>query len=561
MKKTYSELTNDIIKLMPQFKKAFLYSLASGLLTLAPIAYMREVYGPVLDSRSTETLIYVTVLLIFVLLLDGVLENIRGKYLAIAALRLAELKSIRIFNAIFKATLQNNPPGATQALSNLNSIKNFFKSTAMMGIMEAPSALVFFILIFMIHPIMGIFSLIGAITMLLFGLLKERKVKPLIIESQRYSSICYGFITDISKNAMTVQAMNMKEALRKKWYVYFESEILSQAKASIEENSATTITKIVMIAQGSILLALTLWLSLIGVLSPQVGAYMIIAKLLGAKAVQPILILIKSMRQIELARESYDQLSQFLEKMPIPQKKLELPKPIGHLIVQKASINASNTKKVIVSDLNINLKPGRSLAIIGPSGSGKTSIAKMLAGVVKSSSGSVRLDGVDLYTWNKEEIGECIGFLPQEINLFEGSIKDNICRFSTPDENKLEKVIQLLNLNNVINKQVEGLDTIINDIGSNLSGGEKQKIGIARAMYGTPCYVILDEPDANLDEDGIQDIILMMENIKKENTTLIIITHNPIFLNKVDQILMIEGGTTKLYGASQKVIEHLNAKV
>jgi len=210
MKKTYSELTNDIIKLMPQFKKAFLYSLASGLLTLAPIAYMREVYGPVLDSRSTETLIYVTVLLIFVLLLDGVLENIRGKYLAIAALRLAELKSIRIFNAIFKATLQNNPPGATQALNNLNTIKNFFKSTGMMGVMEAPSALVFFILIFMIHPIMGIFSLMGAITMLLFGLLKERKVKPLIIESQRYSSICYGFITDISKNAVTVQAMNMK---------------------------------------------------------------------------------------------------------------------------------------------------------------------------------------------------------------------------------------------------------------------------------------------------------------------------------------------------------------
>ena len=560
MEKKYSELTSDILKLMPQFKKAFLYSLASGLLTLAPIAYMREVYGPVLDSRSTETLIYVTVLLIFILLLDGVLENIRGKYLAIAALRLAELKSIRIFNAIFKATLQNNPPGATQALSNLNTIKNFFKSTAMMGIMEAPSALVFFILIFMIHPIMGIFSLTGAITMLLFGLLKERKVKPLIIESQRYSSICYGFITDISKNAVTVQAMNMKEALRKKWYVYFESEILSQAKASIEENSATTITKIVMIAQGSILLALTLWLSLIGVLSPQVGAYMIIAKLLGAKAVQPILILIKSMRQIELARESYDQLSQFLEKMPIPPKKLELPKPIGHLIVQKASINASNTKKVIVSDLNINLKPGRSLAIIGPSGSGKTSIAKMLAGVVKSSSGSVRLDGVDLYTWNKEEIGECIGFLPQEINLFEGSIKDNICRFSAPDENKLEKVIQLLNLNDVIKKQAEGLDTIINDIGSNLSGGEKQKIGIARAMYGTPCYVILDEPDANLDEDGIQDIISMMVNIKNENTTLIMITHNPVFLSKVDQILMIEGGKPKLYGASQKVIEHLNVK-
>ena len=560
MKNKNSELTNDIIKLMPQFKKAFLYSLASGLLTLAPIAYMREVYGPVLDSRSTETLIYVTVLLIFVLLLDGVLENIRGKYLAIAALRLAELKSIRIFNAIFKATLQNNPPGATQALSNLNTIKNFFKSTAMMGIMEAPSAIVFLILIFMIHPIMGIFSLTGAITMLLFGLLKERKVKPLIIESQRYSSICYGFITDISKNAVTVQAMNMKEALRKKWYVYFESEILSQAKASIEENSATTITKIVMIAQGSILLALTLWLSLTGVLSPQVGAYMIIAKLLGAKAVQPILILIKSMRQIELARESYDQLSQFLEKMPIPQKKLELPKPIGHLVVQKASINASNTKKVIVSDLNINLKPGKSLAIIGPSGSGKTSIAKMLAGIVKSSSGSVRLDGVDLYTWNKEEIGECIGFLPQEINLFEGSIKDNICRFSAPDENKLEKVIQLLNLNNVINKQAEGLDTIINDIGSNLSGGEKQKIGIARAMYGTPCYVILDEPDANLDEDGIQDIISMMINIKNENTTLIMITHNPVFLSKVDQILMIEGGKPKLYGASQKVIEHLNVK-
>ena len=560
MKKTYSELTNDIIKLMPQFKKAFLYSLASGLLTLAPIAYMREVYGPVLDSRSTETLIYVTVLLIFVLLLDGVLENIRGKYLAIAALRLAELKSIRIFNAIFKATLQNNPPGATQALNNLNTIKNFFKSTGMMGVMEAPSALVFFILIFMIHPIMGIFSLMGAITMLLFGLLKERKVKPLIIESQRYSSICYGFITDISKNAVTVQAMNMKEALRKKWYVYFESEILSQAKASIEENSATTITKIVMVAQGSILLALTLWLSITGVLSPQVGAYMIIAKLLGAKAVQPILILIKSMRQIELARESYDQLSQFLEKMPITQNKLELPKPIGHLVVQKASINASNTKKVIVSDLNINLKPGKSLAIIGPSGSGKTSIAKMLAGIVKSSSGSVRLDGVDLYTWNKEEIGECIGFLPQEINLFEGSIKDNICRFSATDENKLEKVIKLLNLNNVINKQAEGLDTIINDIGSNLSGGEKQKIGIARAMYGTPCYVILDEPDANLDEDGIQDIISMMDKIKNENTTLIIITHNPIFLSKVDQILMIEGGKPKIYGASQKVIEHLNVK-
>jgi ATP-binding cassette subfamily C exporter for protease/lipase len=560
MEKKYSELTSDILKLMPQFKKAFLYSLASGILTLAPIAYMREVYGPVLDSRSTETLIYVTVLLIFILLLDGVLENIRGKYLAIAALRLAELKSIRIFNAIFKATLQNNPPGATQALSNLNTIKNFFKSTAMMGIMEAPSALVFFILIFMIHPIMGIFSLIGAITMLLFGLLKERKVKPLIIESQRYSSICYGFITDISKNAVTVQAMNMKEALRKKWYVYFESEILSQAKASIEENSATTITKIVMIAQGSILLALTLWLSLTGVLSPQVGAYMIIAKLLGAKAVQPILILIKSMRQIEFARESYDQLNQFLEKMPIPQKKIELPKPIGHLVVQKASINAINTKKVIVSDLNINLKPGKSLAIIGPSGSGKTSIAKMLAGIVKSSSGSVRLDGVDLYTWNKEEIGECIGFLPQEINLFEGSIKDNICRFSAPDENKLEKVIQLLNLNNVINKQAEGLDTIINDIGSNLSGGEKQKIGIARAMYGTPCYVILDEPDANLDEDGIQDIISMLVKIKNENTTLIMITHNPVFLSKVDQILMIESGKPKLYGASQKVIEHLNVK-
>lgn len=549
-----SELREAIWSLRGHLFLAGGVAVVAGLLSLAPIGYMRDVYGPVVDSRSSYTLAMATIILVGALALTGLIDWIRWKVLYAASVNFTQAISPRVFKAVFVANLRQNPPGSRQALGDIRVIRNFMSSAAMVALLDAPVAIIFLILVFFIHPTMGFLSLVGAITMLVLGLISERRVEPTIREAQRYSSAALGMITDATRNATVVQAMGMLPQLKKRWEGFQRSFLLNQAYASEAEAAGSALTKIVMLAQGSLLLAVGLWLSIVGILPPQAGAFLIIAKLLGARAVQPLMMVIKSRRQIEMVRDSFERLDEFLEKVPQRRPSMPLPPPVGHLTVEAAALKPPTARFPTISNVNLAVRPGECLAIVGPSGSGKTSLVRGLVGLWAPVAGSIRLDGVDMPAWDKAELGPYIGYLPQDVELFGGTVAENIARFGTPDPGHLSEVIALLGLQTLLEQLPDGVETQIGEGGASLSGGQRQRLAIARAMYGRPRLLVLDEPNSNLDEAGERDMLGAVAAAKQWGCAVVMVSHRRSVLSVVDLMLIVSAGHVRAFGPREKVL-------
>ena len=551
-----SDLRETVDRLRPHLVWAALFTTLASLLSLAPIGYMRDVYGPVLDARSDQTLLMVTLILVGALVIAGFIEWARARVLAAASVRFAEALSPRVFDATFRANLFRMQ-GARVALGDLRMLRNFIVSPSAVAILDAPMGLLFLVLVFMIHPVMGVFSLVGALIVFVIGLLAERRVRPLVTEAQRHSNAAQMFASDSGRNAQVIEAMGMLGAVRHRWLEMQNRFLRDQALASEAQSRGAAASKVVMLAQGSLLLGVGVFLTLIGVLPPQAGAYLIIAKLLGAKAIQPLMQVIQSWKQILAARDSWDRLGQFLTQIPEREKRMSLPAPSGHLTLENVAIRAPVTKQTILADVSFTLKPGRVLAIVGPSGCGKSSLARVLIGIWAPVVGSARLDGADVAGWDKAELGVHIGYLPQDVELFDGTIAENIARFGDVDMDKVREAATLAGLDPILADLPDGLDTDIGDDGCVLSGGQRQRVGLARAMYGDPRLVVLDEPNSSLDERGEADLLVAVAELKRRGCTVVVITHRRSLLPVVDQMLVLTDGRPRLFGPRDQVLAEL----
>ncbi len=561
MKKKLSqtELRSSVLENFSYIRNAFLFTLVANILSLAPVGYMKDIYGPVLNSRSEHVLLAVTVLLIGFLITSGVLEWIRFRLMQAVAVAFNEKMGVRVFEASYRNYLRSRSSNSRLALQDLKTIRTFISSPAMLALLDAPVSLLFISLVYFIHPRMGVVTICAVAILFLIGYLTELKVRPNVKQAQKANAQAQLYVADSAGNAQTIQAMGMIEAVQEKWEIIQREHISKMAEATSSQSFGAALSKLIMIGQGSVVIGIGCWLTLMGDL-PDGGGAMIIASIIGGKAIQPLVKLIASYKSIVTASDAFTRLEEFLAENPPPPLNMPLPAPSGVLHVDNLSARAPGSKAVILSNVTFSLKQGMCLAVMGPSGSGKSSLARMLVGVWPSLSGSIRLDDVDVYSWNKDELGAYLGYLPQDIELLEGSIAENICRFGDIDQSLLQTAIERVGLTEFIQNLPDKFETQVGEDGAVFSGGQRQRLGLARAIYGSPRFVVLDEPNANLDVEGNHALYKLLEQLKADGTTVVVVTHKKDILKFSDRILVMKGGKPKIFGPRDLVLDKLAGK-
>lgn len=555
----YSELRTTLFENASHIRNAFLFTLVANLLSLAPVGYMKDVYGPVLNSRSEHVLLVVTLMLVGFLVASGFLEWVRFRLMQAVAVAFNEKMGVRVFEASYRSFLRTRSSTSRLALQDLKTIRTFLSSPGMLAIMDTPVSIFFIALVYLIHPRMGVVTMCAVGLLFLIGYWTELMVRPGVKFAQKANAQAQLYVADSAGNAQTIHAMGMMRNVQNKWEEIQREHINKMAEATRSQSLGATLSKLVMIGQGSVVLGLGCWLTLMGEL-PDGGGAMIIASIIGGRAIQPLVKLIGSWKSIVTVGDAYTRLDEFLSENPPPVSGMTLPPPKGVLHVDNLSARAPGTKAIILSNVTFSLKQGMCLAVMGPSGSGKSSLARMLVGVWPSMSGSIRLDDVDIFNWSKDELGAYLGYLPQDIELLEGSIAENICRFGELDEAQLQKAIELVGLTDFINNLPDKLATQVGEDGTVFSGGQRQRLGLARAIYGNPRFVVLDEPNANLDVEGNHALYKLLQHLKEAGTTVVVVTHKKDILKYSDRILVMKGGKPKIFGPRDQVLDKLAGK-
>jgi ATP-binding cassette subfamily C exporter for protease/lipase len=555
----YSELRTTLFENASHIRNAFLFTLVANLLSLAPVGYMKDVYGPVLNSRSEHVLIVVTLMLVGFLVASGFLEWVRFRLMQAVAVAFNEKMGVRVFEASYRSFLRTRSSTSRLALQDLKTIRNFLSSPGMLAIMDTPVSIFFIALVYLIHPRMGVVTMCAVGLLFLIGYWTELMVRPNVKFAQKANAQAQLYVADSAGNAQTIHAMGMMRNVQNKWEEIQREHINKMAEATRSQSLGATLSKLIMIGQGSVVLGLGCWLTLMGEL-PDGGGAMIIASIIGGRAIQPLVKLIGSWKSIVTVGDAYTRLDEFLSENPPPVSGMTLPPPKGVLHVDNLSARAPGAKAIILSNVTFSLKQGMCLAVMGPSGSGKSSLARMLVGVWPSMSGSIRLDDVDIFNWSKDELGAYLGYLPQDIELLEGSIAENISRFGELDEAQLQKAIELVGLTDFINNLPDKLATQVGEDGTVFSGGQRQRLGLARAIYGNPRFVVLDEPNANLDMEGNHALYKLLQHLKEAGTTVVVVTHKKDILKYSDRILVMKGGKPKIFGPRDQVLDKLAGK-
>jgi ATP-binding cassette subfamily C exporter for protease/lipase len=517
---------------------------------------MFEVYGRVLNSRSVTTLAMLTLAVLLVYVVMEVLEWSRSELMREAGHWFDERLVPRVIDAIHVLNLQRGGAGQIQALNDLRTVRDFFHHPAVAAVMEAPVGIVFLLVLFLIHPIWGWAGLIGAVLQVGLAWWNESTTRPPLTQANRTAIAAQQSADGMLRNAEVVEAMGMMRALYGRWWRLQQEFLRLQALASDRAGVFAAITKWVQTVWGSLLLGLGAWLVLENVL-PGGAAMMIVGSVLAARVLAPLVQLVTQWRGVVGARDAWQRLEQLLQQVPPQPPVMSLPAPRGALSVEGVIVAPPGTQVPILRGVAFALQPGEALAVVGPSGSGKTTLARALVGLWPSAGGKVRLDGADVYAWPKAELGPYLGYLPQGVDLIEGTIAENIARFGDVDTPRVREAARLVGLDAFIESLPQGYDTPVGPEGVNLSGGQRQRIALARALYGDPVLVVLDEPNASLDEAGDAALVNAIRTLKARGTTFVVITHRTSVLVAIDKILVLADGMTKAFGPRDDVLAAL----
>ncbi|MFN3595378.1 MAG: type I secretion system permease/ATPase, partial [Thiobacillaceae bacterium] len=517
--------------------------------------YMFEVYDRVINSLNVTTLLMLTLLLLGLLALLEALEWVRGQVLHEAGLMLENHLGERVFDAVFAANLAR-PTGSAQPLNDLRTLREFLGSPALTAILDAPTASLFLLLLFLIHPALGGFALALAVVQVYIAYLTERTTNPPLTEANRMAITAQTYASNGLRNAQAIEAMGMLPHILQRWMGLQRRFLGKQAEASDHAGSKGAAAKVLQYILSSGLLGLSAWLLLEGSL-PGGGAMLIVAGILGGKTLAPLVQVIGGWKQVVGARLAWGRLDELLRQAPQRRAGMPLPPPKGDLSVEGVIAAAPGTQAAILRGVSFQLPAGKCLIVVGPSAAGKSTLARVLTGVWPTLTGKVRLDGADVHAWNKAELGPHVGYLPQDIELFEGTVAENIARFGEVDMAKVEAAARLVGLHETILALPAGYDTPIGEEGAILSGGQRQRVGLARAIYGNPRFVVLDEPNANLDEAGDAALLAALQHLKAQGTTLVVISHRTSVLPAADAMLVLRDGQAVAFGPRDEVLAAL----
>jgi ATP-binding cassette, subfamily C, bacterial EexD len=553
-----STSNNELREALRAIKQHFFYagafSAAINLLHLAPIIYMMQVYDRVIGSGSLPTLTSLTLILVLLLLAMGSFEWVRTYILVSASNKLELTLRDRISDATFRMALMSSGKGSAQPISDLTGLRQFLTGNGIFAFFDAPWFPIYLAVMFMFHAWFGIVAILAGIVMVVLAFLNERATSARLKEANTQANAANSRMIGSLRNAEVIEAMGMTGAIRAQQQELSDKVLLLQTEASKTAGGLAAMSKTFRLVVQSLILGLGALLALKSEISP--GA-MIAGSLLLGRALAPIDLLVGSWKGFTLARSQYERLSSLLDNVAPEPKRMRLPDPKGNLLVEQVYIAPPGSRNPVIRGVSLQLNAGEALGIIGPSASGKSTLARGILGVWPALGGKVRLDGADISAWNREELGPFVGYLPQDIELFDGSISDNISRFGKLDPEKVVAAAKLAGVHELILRQPDGYDTIIGGAGGILSGGQRQRIGLARAIYGNPKLLVLDEPNSNLDEQGERELVAAIHRIKATACTVIIISHRTMVLSSVDKLLLLKEGVAAGYGPRDEVLAQL----
>lgn len=551
-----NELTAAVLSCKKELWSIVFFSVIINLLMLAPSVYMLQVYDRVLSSGNKMTLIMLTVMVIWLFFSIGVVEWIRNVLLIRLGAYLDTKINKRIFFSAFEGFLRQNTTHSSQALNDLTLLRQFASGNALFAFFDAPWFPVYLLIIFWLHPWLGIMALAGAIILILLAWLNQRLTHEAMNQAGSISASATLQANTCLRQADTITAMGMQEAMYRKWLIQHEAFLQQQNLVSEKGAAISAITRFVRLVLQSGVLGLGALLVLNGEITP---GMMIAGSILTGRVLAPVDQLIAVWKGWTQALQAWQRLSALLEQFPAGRQAMPLPSPSGNLRVDNLSAKLPGLAQYPLRDISFELQPGDVMMVMGPSGGGKSTLARLLVGAVEPFMGSVRLDGADIHQYDPLTLGPCLGYLPQDIQLFEGTVAENIARFSDPDEEKIVTAARNAGIHRMILQLPAGYDTLLGPTGIILSGGQKQRLGLARALYHSPRMIVLDEPDASLDDEGKQALIAAIRAQQVAGSTQIIITHTRLLLPCSNKILILTHGQMSYSGSTQQFMQSIRA--
>ena len=551
-----SELSQALEPLRPEIYRAIGFSLIISFLALSPTVYMLEVYDRVVNSRSDVTLLMLTLMVMLAYAVMELLEKVRGSLMRASGVRLDAALSKRVYDAMFMGFLKRQVGGNMQVLNDLKLVREFLANPALMAVMEAPMALVALALIFVISPILGWSAVAGALVQVAITWMNERASRKPLMEANRAAMNAQQFADASLRNAHVMESMGMLDAVHGQWQKRQKEFLGLQAQASEGAGFWSAMSKLLQLVMTSLLLGLGAWLLLTNSLNGG-ASMMIVGSVLGGRVLAPLSQLVAQWNAVVNVRSAWERLEGLLAQVPPKPEAMSLPAPKGYLSVEGLMAGAPGQQVPIVRGVQFGLAKGEVLAVVGPSASGKTTLARLLVGLWPAMSGKVRLDGADVFTWDKSELGPYLGYLPQGVELLEGSLAENIARFGEVDMAQVEAAARLVGLHELIMSMPQGYNSPIGRDGAMLSGGQRQRVGLARALYGKPVFVVLDEPNSSLDEAGDLALANAIAALKQLGTTFVVMTHRTSVLGVADKMLIMRDGAQQAFGPRDEVLAAL----
>lgn len=520
---------------------------------LTPALFMLQVFDRVLSSSSTETLIMLLVLVVGSLVCMSFLDMIRSRLLASAAVTLEKMLGVEVLTEMIQRSASSSSGGPSAGLRDVGVLRAFLTGPGIISIFDAPWVPIYVLIIALFHPLMGALALVGAIVLLVLAIVNERLSRLPLAEMQRHAGQATRFADQSIINAEVARAMGMEANLAIGWSELSKRGLESQLQVSQISSRVTGFTRFVrqflqvaMLATGAFL-----------VIDQQATAGVMIAStILLSRALAPVESAIAGWKSMVDARIAYGQLAGMLKARAAKTAVTQLPAPLGRLGVERLVFAFNGPERPVIKQVSFELAAGQALAIIGPSAAGKSTLARLIIGLWKPTLGTIRLDGADISTWPKESLGPYIGYLPQDVELFAGTISQNIARMGEVDSTAVIEAAHQAQLHELILQLPQGYDTPVGDGGAFLSAGQRQRVGLARALYGKPRLIVLDEPNSNLDVDGEAALVAAIQQMKADGATLIMVTHRSKLLVNMDQILVLRDGMIERFGSPAEIFQH-----